>query len=140
MKHSPEFFIATDAENLPGTLNIVPQEIGTDSARLTMSLTAKHRNLRGYVHGGSIVTLADTAAGYATQANLPPAAEGFTTIELKCNFMRAVTTGTLTCQARCVHRGKTTQVWDATVTESTHDKIIAEFRCTQIILYPRDSQ
>jgi acyl-coenzyme A thioesterase PaaI-like protein len=44
--------------------------------------------------------------------------------------------GRLTCEARLVHGGRTTQVWDAEVRSEARGKTIALFRCTQIILYP----
>jgi 1,4-dihydroxy-2-naphthoyl-CoA hydrolase len=37
------------------------------------------------------------------------------------------------------HGGRTTQVWDAVVTDADNGKPIALFRCTQMILYPRES-
>jgi uncharacterized protein (TIGR00369 family) len=66
---------------------------------------------------------------------LPEGAEGFTTIELKSNFLGTAREGEIECEARLVHGGRTTQVWDATV--SGGEKTIALFRCTQMILYPR---
>lgn len=137
MERTPDFFRAADRDNLPGFLDILPVEIGRDHAVLEMPIRPDHLNLLGSVHGGSVVALADTAAGYGTYANLPDGAEGFATIELKCNFIRATGDGTLNCRAKCVHQGKTTQVWDATVFEKAGGRKIAEFRCTQIILYPK---
>lgn len=129
--------MAGDSGRLPGTLGIHPVEIGPTHAVAEMALQTHHLNFLGSVHGGSVVTLADTAAGYGTYANLPEGAEAFTTIELKCNFIGAVDSGTLQCRADCVHQGKTTQVWDVSVTHRDSGKKIAEFRCTQLILYPR---
>ncbi|MGE5087915.1 MAG: PaaI family thioesterase, partial [Candidatus Levyibacteriota bacterium] len=40
------------------------------------------------------------------------------------------------CTARAVHLGRTTQVWDATVTRKGDERPIALFRCTQMVLYP----
>ena len=40
---------------------------------------------------------------------------GFTTIELKTNFLATAREGALRCSARLVHGGGRTQVWDATV-------------------------
>ena len=86
-----------------------------------------------FLHAGAVVTLADTAAGYGCFASLPEGAYGFTTIELKANFLGTAREGRLLCDAVRVHGGRTTQVWDATV---THDgKTIALFRCTQLLLY-----
>jgi 1,4-dihydroxy-2-naphthoyl-CoA hydrolase len=91
----------------------------------------------GYLHAGTAVTLADTAAGYGCTVNLPPGADGFTTIELKANYLGTAREGTIDCVARPVHIGKTTQVWDATVMHRETGKTIALFRCTQLVLYAK---
>jgi len=140
MMFTPEFVNNGDHDNLPGYLGIVAVEIGKEYAILEMPLRPSHLNILRSVHGGSIVSLADTTAGYATYANLPEKAEGFTTLELKCNFIRGVGKGTLQCRTDCIHKGNKTQVWDATVIEKSTGKKIAEFRCTQFILYPRKNE
>jgi uncharacterized protein (TIGR00369 family) len=81
--------------------------------------------------------LADTAAGYGCVANLPEGATGFTTIEMKVNFMGTLLEGILVAEARLIHGGRTTQVWDAEVRDEGSGKLLAAFRCTQFILYPR---
>ena len=87
----------------------------------------------GYLHAGTVVALADTACGYGCTASLPPGGSGFTTIELKTNFLGTAREGTLECVATLVHGGRTTQVWDATIRSG--GKTIAVFRCTQLVLY-----
>jgi 1,4-dihydroxy-2-naphthoyl-CoA hydrolase len=91
----------------------------------------------GYLHAGSVVTLADTAAGLGCSAHLPPGASGFTTVELKSNHLGTALDGTIECVASAVHLGKTTQVWDAVVTHRETGKTLALFRCTQMVLYPK---
>jgi 1,4-dihydroxy-2-naphthoyl-CoA hydrolase len=91
----------------------------------------------GYLHAATVVALADTSCGYGTFVNLPEGAEGFTTIELKSNFVGTKRGGAIGCEAKLVHGGRTTQVWDATVSDEEGGKPIALFRCTQMILYPR---
>ena len=91
----------------------------------------------GYLHAAVVVGLADTACGYGCRLMLPEGATGFTTIELKSNFLGTVREGGLACRARIVHGGRTTQVWDATVTAEESGKTLALFRCTQAILRPR---
>ena len=88
----------------------------------------------GYLHAASVVALADSACGFGTMADLPETARGFTTIELKTNFLGTAVEGTISCEARRVHNGRTTQVWDAEVHIDGRDKAIALFRCTQMIL------
>jgi 1,4-dihydroxy-2-naphthoyl-CoA hydrolase len=89
----------------------------------------------GYLHAGSIVTLADTTAGYGCRLWLPENAVGFTTIELKSNHLSTAREGTIECIAKPAHVGRTTQVWDAVVTHRESGKRIALFRCTQLVLY-----
>ena len=94
----------------------------------------------GYLHGGAVVALADTACGYGCVASLPEGATGFTTIELKANYLGTVQDGPVVADARLVHGGHRTQVWDAVVTGGTRGRRIALFRCTQLILWPRERQ
>jgi 1,4-dihydroxy-2-naphthoyl-CoA hydrolase len=89
----------------------------------------------GYLHAASVVALADSACGFGCQSSLPEGASGFTTAELKANFIGTAQQGAVICEARLVHGGRTTQVWDADVKSATFGKTIALFRCTQIILY-----
>ena len=89
-----------------------------------------------YVHGGVIILLADTACGYGSFAILPPGATGFFTVESKTSHLSAVRSGVLECTARARHVGRNTHVWDADVTELGSAKLIAMFRCTQLLLYP----
>lgn len=91
----------------------------------------------GYLHGGAVITLADTAAGYGCRSNLPDGAQGFTTIELKTNFVGTAREGTISCEATMIHGGRSTQVWDAKVDHDDSGRAIALFRCTQMILWPR---
>jgi 1,4-dihydroxy-2-naphthoyl-CoA hydrolase len=85
------------------------------------------------VHGCAIVTLADTTCGYGCILSFPEGATGFTTIELKTNFLRSAQSGTITCEAQLAHGGRTTQLWDATVRDPD-GRTMALFRCTQLIL------
>ncbi len=120
---------------LPGLigLEVVGVEEGSISSRLELREELLAPN--GYLHAATVVALADTSCGYGTFANLPEGASGFTTIELKSNFLGTAREGAIECEARLVHGGRTTQVWDATVTGP--ERTIALFRCTQMILYPR---
>ena len=91
----------------------------------------------GFLHAASVIALADTACGYGCIAHLPDGADNFTTVELKTNFLGTAREGTLACIAKPAHLGRTTQVWDATVTRKTDGAAIALFRCTQMVLWPK---
>ncbi len=122
---------------LPGYLGIVFTGIAPGEIRSELLIRSVLMAPNSYLHAGSVVTLADTSAGYGCIANLPAQASGFTTIELKSNFLGTAREGTIECQATAVHLGKTTQVWDAVVNHRETGKIIALFRCTQMVLYPK---
>ncbi|RIK47672.1 MAG: hypothetical protein DCC57_14030 [Chloroflexi bacterium] len=104
----------------------------------TMQVTIRPHHLaaNGYLHAGTVVTLADTACGFGCLASLPEGAHNFTTIELKSNFLRTATSGRLRATATLVHGGRRTQVWDATVVDDD-ERTLALFRCTQMLLYPK---
>jgi uncharacterized protein (TIGR00369 family) len=91
----------------------------------------------GYLHAATVVGLADTACGLATRALLPEGSTGFTTIELKSNFLGTVREGRIAVVATNAHAGRTTQVWDGVVTDTGSGKTLALFRCTQSVLWPR---
>jgi uncharacterized protein (TIGR00369 family) len=117
----------------PGLLGIDFQEPGDGHLRARLELEEKHMAPNGYLHAGAVVGLADSACGYGCILNLPEAATGFTTVELKTNFLRSVREGTIECEARLAHGGRTTQIWDATVADPD-GRTMALFRCTQLIL------
>ena len=122
---------------LPGLLGI--QFLSVEPGRLTSRLRLRPELLapNGYLHAAVIIALADTTCGYGTFTGLPDGANNFTTIELKSNFLGTAREGTISCTATRVHSGRTTQVWDAEVTDENSRKTIALFRCTQLILYSR---
>ena len=122
---------------LPGLIGI--EFISIEPGRLTSRLALRPELLapNGYLHAATVIALADTTCGYGTIADLPNGAQNFTTIELKSNFLGTARERSIACVATRVHSGRTTQVWDAQVTDESNGKTIALFRCTQLILYPR---
>jgi len=136
-KYTPESMTQFGAPTLPGYLGIEVTALGegTLSARLDVKPHLLAPN--GFLHAGTVVTLADTACGYGCFINLPEGANGFTTIELKSNHLGTARDGAIAVTATAAHLGKTTQVWDAVVTNEANGKTIALFRCTQMVLYPK---
>jgi 1,4-dihydroxy-2-naphthoyl-CoA hydrolase len=134
----PEYTIERLHERQKGTLpdllgvHILALEHGTLSAELTVRDELLAPN--GFLHAATVIGLADTACGYACLAHLPETARNFTTVELKSNFLGTATEGTIRAVAKAVHLGRSTQVWDATVTDP-NGRTIALFRCTQMVLY-----
>ena len=133
----PEAFNEMGKEYLPGYLGITISRSGDGHITGHMPIKKQLFAPNEFLHAASIVALADTTCGCAAYANLPQGAESFTTIELKTNFLSTLREGVLTCVATPQHLGKTTQVWDALVTDDSSWKKVALFRCTQAILWPK---
>jgi 1,4-dihydroxy-2-naphthoyl-CoA hydrolase len=121
----------------PSVIGFTVMGFGEGFMQAQFSVTPQHLAPNGFLHAGSIVTLADTACGYGCIAHLPEGAQNFTTIELKSNHLGTARDGTIFVEARGTHMGRTTQVWDATVTHKDSGKTLALFRCTQMILWPK---
>src|SRR5688572_9152394 len=102
---------------LPGLMGI--EILSLQPGHLTSRLSLRPELLapNGYLHAATIIALADTTCGYGTIVDLPSGAQNFTTIELKSNFLGTVREGAIACLANRVHHGRTTQVWDAQVTD-----------------------
>jgi uncharacterized protein (TIGR00369 family) len=123
---------------LPGLLGIEWTDVAPERVRARFTVGEQHMAHNGYLHAASIVALADSACGFGCAASLPEGATGFTTLELKSNFLSTARVGdAVACEARLAHGGRTTQVWDAEVRHAASGKTIALFRCTQMVLYPR---
>lgn len=90
----------------------------------------------GFLQATVIIGLADLCCATGTMEKVPEGAN-FTTIELKTNLLGTAREGAILCEATLQHGGRTTQVWDAVVTNEATGKKIALFRCTQLILHPR---
>jgi len=127
----------TGGDYLPGHLGIVIKSADEGSVCAELPVKKFLMSPNGFLHAGSVVTLADTCCGYGCLVNLPDGAAGFTTIELKSNHLGTAREGVIECKASVVHKGRTTQVWDAEVKHQENGKVIAIFRCTQMILYPK---
>jgi 1,4-dihydroxy-2-naphthoyl-CoA hydrolase len=123
---------------LPGELGIEWDEVATGRAAGRFKVTRGHMAPNGFLHAASVIALVDSACGYACVASLPEGASGFTTIELKANYLGTAKEGdSVACTARLAHGGRMTQVWDAEAVNETTGKTMALFRCTQMVLYQR---
>jgi uncharacterized protein (TIGR00369 family) len=135
MNESPSY---VDSPLLHEVLGIDLQTPEPGVGRGRFKVARLHMAPNGYLHAASVIALADSCCGFGCMANLPKGARSFTTLELKSNFLGTAKTGDeVVVEARLVHGGRTTQVWDAEVRNETSGKAMAVFRCTQLILYPQ---
>ena len=132
-----DVFNGRGAGHLPGLVGVQILSVTPGGLESRLEIRRELLAPNGFLHAASVVALADTSCGYACVANLPQGASGFTTIEIKSNFLGTALDGAIFCRATPAHLGRTTQVWDAVVTVEGTEKRIALFRCTQMVLWPR---
>lgn len=94
----------------PDLMGIKILEVKEKSIRAEMPIKSEFLAPNQYLHAGSIVTFADTIAGYSSVLTLPEGGKSFTTIELKSNFLRTLKEGVLECESEAEHLGRTTQI------------------------------
>jgi 1,4-dihydroxy-2-naphthoyl-CoA hydrolase len=87
----------------------------------------------GVLHGGALMSLADTAGAVCAYLNLPEDADGTTTIESKTNLLAAVRAGTVTATATPLHVGGSLIVVE-TELRSDDDRLVAKTTQTQAVL------
>lgn len=134
-KLNVEYFNDISKDHFPEMLGIVITHLEERKMNAKMSVRKDFFAPNNFLHAGSIVTFADTVAGYSTIAHLPEKGKSFTTLELKIQLMKAIRKGTLYCECTAEHMGKTTQIWRVIVSDMESKKKIAVFSCTQLILY-----
>ncbi len=135
--YTTDTFNQVGAGALPGHLGMVITHVAIGEVHGEMVVGPHLMAPNGFLHAGSVVALADTCAGYGCIASFPEGVTAFTTVELKSNHLGTAREGTVACVAKAAHLGRTTQVWDATVTHRETGKTLALFRCTQMLLSPK---
>src|SRR5579875_2364335 len=114
MANNPDWVARLNAVNqdhLPGMVGMVVTHAEPGLMRACMEAKPELIAPIGFLFAPALVALADTLCAYGVQP--PPGASGFTTAELKCNFMSTIREGFVLCEAKRVHGGRTTEVWDA---------------------------
>ena len=124
-------------EYLFGYLGMEFLKVEDDEVIARIVLQQHHFGWNGYLHAGTIFSLADSCAGYGCVRSLPEGAAGFTTIETKTNFLSTVRQGSIQAIAIPLHRGKSTQVWDTSVSSTENAQLLSCYRCTQMVLWPK---
>jgi uncharacterized protein (TIGR00369 family) len=115
-------------------LGFSPVEAGPGRVVFELVPGERHYNPIGSVHGGVAATLLDSAMGCAVQTTLP-AGTGYTTLELKVNFVRGLTadTGPVRCEGEVVHRGSKIATAEGRIWEERTGKLVAHATTTCLI-------
>ena len=101
--------------------------------RGTLEWTAERCTAGGILHGGALMTLADSVGGLCAYLNLPEGATGTATVESKTNFFRAVRGGEVTATARPLHVGRTLIVVQTDLRDDD-GRFVAQVTQTQAVL------
>lgn len=133
---SPDEFLDAHRHNIGAHLGIRFVVGEQDQVAAEMDAGDTHLTVGGRVHGGALMAFADTVAAYGAVLNLPSPEYGTTTLESKTNFFRAARPGVLRAKAVPLHRGRSTMVWQTTVSSVDGD-LLAVVSQTQMVLGPR---
>ena len=131
---TPEVFNGRSIGHLPGLIGLSIVSVRPEGLESRLAVRREVLAPNGFLHAASVIALADTSCGYGCVSHLPKGASGFTTVELKANFIGTALEGAIVCRATPLHLGRTTQVWDAVVSVEGGGAQIALFRCTQLVL------
>lgn len=118
--------------SMSATLGIAAHVFRAGQVTLSLDWASHLCTSGGLLHGGAIMTLADSAGGACAFLNLPDGAKGTATIESKTNFLGGAKDGTVLATARPLHVGSTTIVVETEVVSG--DRLIAKVTQTQIVL------
>lgn len=132
-RSSTQFF----GPRVPGQLGCIFDHAAKDLVTGHIDVTENLIAGTGFLFAPAVIALADTCAAIGCGNNIPPGSS-FTTVELKSNFLSSARVGErVVCRCTPAHLGRQTHVWDATVSNETRGRVMALFRCTQMILTPR---
>jgi uncharacterized protein (TIGR00369 family) len=132
--------VDSDEIDLAGLRDLVPfaaelgielLEAAPDVVRARLEWTPRRTTTADVMHGGVIMSLADTCGGVGAFLNLPEGARGTATIESKTNFLRAVRGGWITATTRPLHKGRTMIVLETEIARED-GKLAAKVTQTQI--------
>lgn len=110
------------AEGAPGPirdlgLRFTGYDLEAGWVRAEMVPEDRHRNMGGGVHGGVLASLADIVAGLGVVCSIGPE-DWTTTTELNISYLRRMKKPPLMIEARALHRGLRTQVWDVDIQDA----------------------
>jgi uncharacterized protein (TIGR00369 family) len=123
-----------EAPSIAKTLGFTLAEVEDGKAVFIGEPSDRILNPLGIVHGGFALTLIDSCTGCAAHTTLP-AGVGYTTVETKVNFVRAITpaTGPVRAEGVVVARGRTIITAEGRLTDSS-GKLLAHGTSTLIVL------
>jgi uncharacterized protein (TIGR00369 family) len=121
------------AASFSGYLGIEVVAASSEEVRTRLAWHVDKCTAGGTMHGGALMSLADSAGGLCAFLNLPADAKGTATIESKTNFLAAIRSGYANAVSRPLHTGKRTIVVDTEIYDDA-GKLAARVTQTQAVL------
>lgn len=109
--------------NLMETLQIEFVDAGEDFITARMPVNAKVHQPDGVLHGGATAALAETVGSFAAHIFLDTNKYFVRGIDLSAQHVKSVKTGFVYARAKCIHSGRTTQVFDIKVTNDNKEHV-----------------
>lgn len=136
---TPEEIVARANQRILGTfagvLGMEFTHLAPDRVEATLKVRQELKQPWGILHGGAVMTLADTVAGAGAYMNLQRGQETVT-VELKINLIGAVREGTIRAEALPLHRGRTTSIWETRISDEA-GRLVAVSLSTHLVLDQR---
>ena len=107
-------------------------EVTPDRVVARLKVSEKLMTVTGTIHGGTLMAFADTIGAAGTVANLVEG-QNTATLESKTNFIAGCRGGTVQAEAKPIHKGKRTHVWETRITDES-GKLLSITTQTQMIL------
>lgn len=114
---------------LMNSLGIEIIKMEKDAVVLSMPVDERTHQPAGFLHGGASVLLAETAASIAGSLHVNLENQSIFGIEINANHIKSKRDGTVIATATPYHVGRTTMVWDITITDE-QENLICISRCT----------
>ena len=130
--------LPADGINLLTTLGIRLIEATPEHTRAQLDFRPELQQLTGLFHAGAILSLADTTATFASMRVVDPSGEVSAgrfplAVQVSANLLRNVGEGTITAEARPLHRGRTMIVMQTEVRDA-QDRCLAVVTSTHLVL------
>ena len=134
---SSELTAIRDTMPFAAELGIELLEASPDLVRARLEWAPERCTSAEVMHGGAIMSLADSCGGVCAFLNLPEGAVGTATLESKTYFLRAVIRSAVSATCRPLHRGRTLIVLETEI-HRDDGKLAAKVSQTQVFSFPRE--
>lgn len=122
-----------DAMPFTALLDIETLEVSAEQVQMRLAFAPQLCTANGMLHGGVLMSLADTCGAVCSFLNLPEGAAGTSTIQSSTNFLRAVREGTVTATSRPLHKGRRVIAIETEVVQAD-GRLVAKVIQTQSVL------